>query len=530
MRNIGRGLMKKIVEPRAYQIECIEKVFNMICAGNRRISILVPAGSGKTLMAVMLAEKVCPVYRKAIFLTDRIEIKEQCANYIESLEIKNVVCEITEHFLLEGGDYELVVLFDIRPAVREKLEKYFQNDVRTIIISYGNPAFEKKRDSVVDLQYEGILVERQSSQDEDNANSLTRLVAYYTRMGGFQPLVYATKKLIDIRDIFAASNEEKEVLVEQIENDKNRLVQDISMLKDAMEDIPDTNDVNELKSIIERLQRKVSYETQLLVSVGIPQDLIDEEFDKIEKLRTELGPYFYDKENNIVESIISKFETAVAESVAKLTRKVITLENQDRYQDILKEQLSENVWNKLSDNSKNFLVTAKMNFEAMSKSDNGTELDYSGVCLLITKVLDIEIARRLYGKYIKYLQRNYTIDKWPKSMLNKERSNYLEANNFTLGTVMYVIGCNAEGLIKNNYAYNKFSEFAKKELYTYGLSETEREYRIKNIVKYVEKVRIDYRNPAAHRNSISAISAEECMGYMIETYRKLKEILEDMKY
>lgn len=96
-------------------------------------------------------------------------------------------------------------------------------------------------------------------------------------------------------------------------------------------------------------------------------------------------------------------------------------------------------------------------------------------------------------------------------MLNKEGTSCLENNNFTLGTVMYVIECNIEGTIKNNYVYNKFKEFAKRELYRNSLSEEERECRIKNIVKYVEKVRVDYRNPAAHRNSLNAISAESCI-------------------
>ena len=522
--------MKNTIVPKEYQSECVDNVFKMICEGKRRISVLVPTGGGKILMATMLAEKVCHTYQKALFLTERIAIKEQCNNYVESLEVKNIICDTVEHFLLEGGDYELVVLLDVRPAVREKLEKHFAGDFRTIIISLGMPLFESKKEIVYDFVTDGIMIEKRKGQSEEKANTLTRLTTYYTRMGGFQPLVYATQNLIDVRDVFVANNEEKESIIEQIESDKNRLAHDISALKDALEEMPDSDNVETLKAAIGRLQRKVNYQTQLLVSVGIPQNLVDEEFDKIEKLREELEPYFYDENSNIVEAVMAQFETVVAESVAQLTKKVITLENKERYEDILKEQLTENVWGKLSETSKSFLVTAKMNYESMIKLDNSSELDYSGVCLLITKVLDIEIARRLYEKYADYLHRNYAFDKWPTSMLNKDRSDCLENNNFTLGTVMYVIGCDAEGNIKNNYVYNKFKEFAHDELYISNLSSQEQERRIKNIVKYVEKVRVDYRNPAAHRNSLNAISAEACMGYMIETYRKLKEILEDMNY
>lgn len=522
--------MMNFIEPKEFQIECVDNVFKMICEGKRRISILIPAGGGKTLMATMLAKKICPTYQKALFLTDTICVKEQCENYVESLKVNNFICDTVEHFLLEGGDYELVVLLDVRPAVREKLEKHFAGDFRTIIVSLGVPLFESEKEIVCDFMTDGIMIERRNSQSEEKANTLTRLAAYYTRMGGFQPLVYATQNLIDVRDIFIANNEEKDSIVEQIESDKNRLSHDISALEDALEEMPDVGNVEELKETIARLQMKVNYQTQLLVSVGIPQNLVDEEFGKIEKLRAELEPYFYDENNNIVESVMAQFETVVAESVAQLTKKIITLENKERYEDILKEQLTENVWDKLSDTSKSFLVTAKMNYESMIKFDDKNELDYSGVCLLITKVLDIEIARRLYEKYADYLRQNYTFDIWPTSMLNKDRNDCLENKNFTLGTVMYVIGCDVDGNIKNNYVYNKFKEFAHDELYRSSLSSQEQEQRIKNIVKYVEKVRVDYRNPAAHRNSLNAISAEACMGYMIETYRKLKEILEDMNY
>ena len=50
------------------------------------------------------------------------------------------------------------------------------------------------------------------------------------------------------------------------------------------------------------------------------------------------------------------------------------------------------------------------------------------------------------------------------------------------------------------------------------------------MVKYVEKVREDYRNPSAHREKIDLVTAEACMDYMLETYKKLKEILEDMRH
>lgn len=59
--------MMNFIEPKEFQIECVDNVFKMICEGKRRISILIPAGGGKTLMATMLAKKVCPIYQKNAF-------------------------------------------------------------------------------------------------------------------------------------------------------------------------------------------------------------------------------------------------------------------------------------------------------------------------------------------------------------------------------------------------------------------------------------------------------------------------------
>ena len=44
--------MKNTIVPKEYQSECVDNVFRMICEGKRRISIMIPAGGGKTLMAV----------------------------------------------------------------------------------------------------------------------------------------------------------------------------------------------------------------------------------------------------------------------------------------------------------------------------------------------------------------------------------------------------------------------------------------------------------------------------------------------
>ena len=48
-------------------------------------------------------------------------------------------------------------------------------------------------------------------------------------------------------------------------------------------------------------------------------------------------------------------------------------------------------------------------------------------------------------------------------------------------------------------------------------------------VECSEKTRRDYRNPAAHREAMSYISARECIDYLLEQTKMLKIVLQDMR-
>lgn len=516
--------------PKPYQVECINNLFEKICNGNRRLTVLFPTGGGKTYVAAMLVKKICNTYQKAVLIVEHEQIKQQCNDYIESLEIRNGCCQTVNQFLNAKENYDMVVLLEVRPALRLRLEEYFKGDDRTIIVSFGVPGYAKSdREATVDYMWNGLLIETRKPQ-ELRKQQLSRLLVYYTKLGKYQPLVYTTKELVDVRDVFSASKDEKEEVTKQLEEDNQRLSKDMSTITKELQNLSDMGDISEVEDVLKMLSRKIDYQTQLLASVGVTSDLIDKEFNRIEELRKALSAGFYDAENRVVEAIMAQFETAVAESVAKLTEKIITVENKERYEDILKDFLSEKVWNMLANDSRNFLITAKMNYETFIKMEEGESLDYSGVCLLLSKVLDIEMARRLYEKYIEYLQEHHLLSEWPKALRNKKGTSMIKRKDFTLGTVVYVIGCNKYGVIEDEKAFEMFKEFAKKELYVQEISREQCQQKIKNLVECVEKVRVDYRNPAAHRNSLDVVSAKACMDYMIKTYKKLKEILEDMKW
>ena len=50
------------------------------------------------------------------------------------------------------------------------------------------------------------------------------------------------------------------------------------------------------------------------------------------------------------------------------------------------------------------------------------------------------------------------------------------------------------------------------------------------ISEFVEKVRKDYRNPASHKESIKMVTAAECLDYVINVQKKLKEMIVYMNH
>ncbi len=517
------------IVPRDYQMECAQQVCNLISDGKRKITLLVPTGAGETIIAIVIAEKICNPNNKALIISDRKQVSLFCDGIIEEFGANTVESITIDDLLRDKKSADMFILHSLRPSSREKMKKYLSENNEAIVVSLGVPTFAKQEFQVgYDIAKEHT--DQYIDKTQDVTKSFSKLVDYYKKMGNIQPFVYSTESILDIRDIISAENDEKLKLSEQIRADRDRIAHETALLSTQVASDPQYED---LKELVEKLQRKTAYYEQLLVSCGIPKDTLDEEFNSIESLRETLKDRFFNSDGSVNELAISQFETAVAESVVKCTKHVLTIENKDRYVDILKDLVSEKVWNeKLCDETKSYLITAKMNYEAMLGMENKEQLEYSGVCLLVTKALDVELAKRLYDRYIEYLDRLYPrpaqLSKWPVSMLNKDHLDVLEPQNFTLGTIMFVVGIDKEGTVKNNYVFRHFKEYAKKELYIQELSDADRETRIKNMVKYIEKIRNDYRNPSAHRNSMDFVTAEACMDYMLETYKKMKEILEDM--
>ena len=105
------------------------------------------------------------------------------------------------------------------------------------------------------------------------------------------------------------------------------------------------------------------------------------------------------------------------------------------------------VWNRLSEKSRSFLVTADYTYENMIQQDSREEFDYSGVCLLVTKAVEVESCNRFFNEYKAYLVEKLgsNVDSWPDAMTKTDRfGRKYAAWDFTLGSVVHITGYDKE--------------------------------------------------------------------------------------
>lgn len=289
--------------------------------------------------------------------------------------------------------------------------------------------------------------------------------------------------------------------------------------------------IDELNKQLKLKEMELAFHHQLFESMGLSSDLIRESFGKINNYRMKLANGLTVED----EEAVTQFETYAAQVQSELFLKNAGL-NRERYEELCIEEFDSDNWHKLDDASQNFILTAKITFDSMKKIDVYNTMDYSGVCLLITKSLEVEIVKRFYTRYLTYLQEKYSsYSNWPHSMLDKTGTRPLKDHEFTLGSVVSVCGLRRiyqnDELIDirrgNQAIFNKFIDYCQEVLFT-GLTRSQAESNILDDGKFIEKVRIDYRNPSAHRGNLNQITALECLNYVIDVQKKLKYFLSQM--
>lgn len=239
----------------------------------------------------------------------------------------------------------------------------------------------------------------------------------------------------------------------------------------------------------------------------------------------------HDEDDLEADLFISKL---VEKMTSEMLGKIVHFESQEKYQRIRKlvmVRLGDNAWKKLDSESQKFLITAKFMF--MENMDLAEDIDYSSICLLSSKAFEVELAKRLVIGYEEFLvSKKLPESQWPKGILvfNKKNSSYkrMKVEDFTLGSCPNIMGIlGSESDKKYNRQY--FEMFCKDKLMK-TLPQSAISLKIKEFDGYVRYVKDNYRNPAAHKSSMSMFEASECLDYILEIEQILKIMLEQFEF
>lgn len=203
-----------------------------------------------------------------------------------------------------------------------------------------------------------------------------------------------------------------------------------------------------------------------------------------------------------------------------------------KYADQAIRYMGQSAWNKLEYQSKTWIVSGLLAYHDMKKYDQ--TLDFSGVCISICKAVETELGNRLFGRYQKYLTEKYgdeAVERAPYALIEDKKGNkekrFLEGRMFSLGSIPLITGIGRDGKGASRYAWEEFEGYCRDVLLIDPdmSRETMEEHQV-----YTEKIRLDYRNQAAHNNTMDVVQAKECIDYVVGVMHRLGVMLDAYRF
>ena len=187
-------------------------------------------------------------------------------------------------------------------------------------------------------------------------------------------------------------------------------------------------------------------------------------------------------------------------------------------------------WDKLEEQSKNWIISGLLAYHDMKKYDQ--LLDFSGVCISICKAVEAETGKRLFSNYKQYLMDKYgddAVEKAPYALVEEKhgRKSFIEDKMFSLGRISSITGTGKDGKGFNKYAWSEFDGYCNDVLLIHPQTSLE---TMEEHLEYTEKIRLDYRNQAAHNRTMDVIQAKECIDYVVGIMHKLGVMLDAYRF
>lgn len=286
------------------------------------------------------------------------------------------------------------------------------------------------------------------------------------------------------------------------------------------------NDLNrqnrEIKRILEMMNETVEKMDEKLDTIIGQLDLVQSHTEKLMKTAVT---------EDEIDRIIEVHTTQCVESIIEHQKNMVMNENYHVEKRNLVELFGLDSWKKLSEDSKTFLITSKFMYNHLSQLNEN--FDYSGICVLITKALEVEIFKRFFTDFLKYLNEKYHNDysRYHTALLHRNFKP-LFPERFTMGNIAYVLCYKQKRTDTENEKVNNriiLLEYCKDRLFS-NYSEKEILSTLNYYGEKIELIKDKFRNPSAHRDQIKRVDAGECIDLIIDVEKLLKQMLDSFDY
>ena len=478
----------------AEQRECLNYLYEGLAARDgRHFSVIGRPGTGKKAVAYIVAKRLEP--RRVAFLCAASSLVNRMKEATALMGV-SAYCGTVRDVISDTGSplagCEVIMLIGAGFKDRRRLMRVLPEGCTVVSFITAGQEMVGDRDAAFDTL--GTLL-------------------------GSTILTYRTETVIDIRDVLFATVSEKRFIDNQILTNKfSRLEGELHSAR-AAED--------EGRRRIAELEGIVAFHEQILNCLGIPLDEIRRYLAILSERKERLRGVEPGSEE--AEALIAELQDEQAEILAEIRDRFANGMALESCEKELKMSIPEDLWRRLDKSSRSHLVTARYTFESMVKVDRDSMMDYSGVCLLITKAVEVESSRRFFAGYKDYLYKKYgrQFDLWPEVMLYvNSRRGIVRANNiFTLGSVKEIL---TEGGGDNGLSH-EFVQYAASCLFS-RMTNDEIAAELHRDVEFIERLREDFRNPAAHTGTFNRVGATQCYEYVVEVQRMLQKMIGKMDY
>ena len=359
-----------------------------------------------------------------------------------------------------------------------------------------------------------------------------------------EEIKYLENNKTEIQYNFSEKNDLMDSAIKN-ENFNNKMIKELELELQNKEKLYQKQ-INELKNYNNYILKKLDENTKLFEKCI---ELLEENNSRGERIENKINDLYskldtISSQNKTIQTLTERLienadskeeierltETYIDECIDNIMQHSLDFTHDQNFE-IEKKKLiysiGENGWNKLLEKSKTFLITSKVMYNHLITMDD--IIDYSGICVLVTKALEVELHKRFFTNFLEYLNEKYgkNYKKYHTALLYQKRKPLL-SDKLTMGDIAFVM-CYTENWNDSDEEKlnnkSELMEYCKKHVFS-KYNENEIDKLLNKYASSIEVIRKKYRNPSAHTNEIKRIDAEECFNLVLDVEKLLKQMLD----